>query len=678
MGTVGLNFGSPTSGAGFDVSSTVSEIVANLQRVETPWKNQISSLASQDTAISSLGTLFSSLSSDIGALTNFQGVMAQKEGSSSNTSVLELMNASSSAVAGAYSVVVGSLATTANGYLGPISKASDALSGSIVINGKTVNVPAPSTGNNTLSGLASAINAAGIGVSASVTSDANGSRLSLVSNTSGAAGSLSATSSITDTTTDTGLTYDANLATGANASLTVNGVSYSAASNSVTNIIPGVTFQLLGLSPNGAEVQVVIANHNSGIESAVNQFVTDYNSLISAINTQEGRDSSGNPEPLFGSPTISLLQQQLLSGLNLESPNGYLDSVPSTLGATLSGSMTIQVGSGTAYTFEIGAGTSSGSTIYTGSGENTLAGLVSAINSANIGVTAGVSTTNGESTLTLTSQTAGSNGTLNVTSALTAATPTPLTYSDTGGFTSTTADSGTLGQANASDTLSGSVTIRVGSGTAQTFNLSSLPSQTLSDLASAINDAAMGVTATVVANNDGTSSLSLASGTIGASGVLSVTSKLYDTTSLTSTALSYNASSDINNLTELGISVNNDGSITFDANALDSALNSDFNSVVGFFQNATSWGQTFSNMLTNAGTSSATGILKLAQNSNSAIETTLNAEISKEDAYISAQQSKLTAELNQANQIMQELPNELNGMNELYSAITGYNRNPNG
>ena len=46
MGTVGLSFGSPTSGAGFDVSSTVAAIVANLQNVETPWKNQLTTLES--------------------------------------------------------------------------------------------------------------------------------------------------------------------------------------------------------------------------------------------------------------------------------------------------------------------------------------------------------------------------------------------------------------------------------------------------------------------------------------------------------------------------------------------------------------------------------------------------------------------------------------------------------
>ena len=73
MGTVGLSFGSPTSGAGFDVSATVAAIVGNLQNVETPWKTQLTALESQDTAISSLGTLFSNLSNDMSSLTDFHG-----------------------------------------------------------------------------------------------------------------------------------------------------------------------------------------------------------------------------------------------------------------------------------------------------------------------------------------------------------------------------------------------------------------------------------------------------------------------------------------------------------------------------------------------------------------------------------------------------------------------------
>ena len=85
----------------------------------------------------------------------------------------------------------------------------------------------------------------------------------------------------------------------------------------------------------------MIANDNSGVESAMSQFVSDYNSLVSAMNTQEGNDSSGNPEPLFGSPTLSLLQQQILGGLNTSNPNGYLTSISNNTDTTLAGSVSI-------------------------------------------------------------------------------------------------------------------------------------------------------------------------------------------------------------------------------------------------------------------------------------------------------------------------------------------------
>ena len=247
-------------------------------------------------------------------------------------------------------------------------------------------------------------------------------------------------------------------------------------SNTATNLIPGVTFQIL--SPTATDssgdpvpVQVIIANDNSGVESAVNTMVTDYNSLINAINAQTGNDASGNAEPLFGSPTLSLLQQQLLSSINTQNPNGYLDAIK-----------------------------------------------------------------------------------------------------------------------NASDTLSGTISIQVGSGTAHQIDMSTLSDQTLSGLASAINAASIGVTATVVTQN-GLSTLTLLSGTAGSAGALNVTSNIVDTTN-SNTTLNYTHSSDIPGLTGLGISVNNDGSISLDANTLDSALNSDFSSVVGFFQNANSWGMT--------------------------------------------------------------------------------------
>ncbi|MGB8030557.1 MAG: flagellar filament capping protein FliD [Terracidiphilus sp.] len=690
MGTVGLSFGSPTSGAGFDVSSTVVEIVSNLQNVETPWKTQLTSLESQDSVISNLGTLFSNLSNDMSSLTDFQGILAQKEGSSSDNNVLQLTAASSSATAGTHTVVVNNLAQTSSGYLDSIANASDALSGSMTIqlgNGTTENIvigaapnpPAANTiytgsGVNTLAGIASAINSANLGLTANVLADSTGSRLSLVSGTSGQAGQLTVTSSLIDpnlvsSTNSTGAMNYNDGVDGKDASLTIDGVPLTSASNTVSNLIPGVTFQLLAPSAQESDttlesVQVVIANDNSGVESTVNQFVTDYNSLISAINTQEGHDSSGNPEPLFGSPTLSLLQQELLGGLDTLNPNGYVDPVSSAAGVTLSGSITIQMGSNAAQTVNVGDSST----------PDTLSGLAAAINAANLGVNAGIATSDGQSTLTLTSQTAGTSGALTVISALTASTPTPLKYSDTTPYTSSTPDIGTLGAvAGANDALSGSLTIQVGSGTAQTITLDSSDS-TLSGLMGAINGLS-GVSAEL---DEAGTGLTLTSGTNGAAGALIVTSNIVDTTSPTTTALNYNTSADINSLTSLGISVNNDGSLAFDADSLDSVLNTDYSSVAGFFQNANSWGQTFANILSGASTSSSTGILSLASSSNSMIESTLNADISREQSLISAEQSSLTTELNNANEILQQLPTELDGMNELYSAITGYDQNLNG
>jgi flagellar hook-associated protein 2 len=802
MGTGGLSFGSPTSGAGFDVSSTVASIVSNLKNVETPWNTQLTALESQDTAISSLGTLFSSLSNDMSSLTDAEGILSEKTGSSSDTNVLSLTAADSTAIAGTHTVEVTNLATTSSGYLAPIANASDALTGSITLQagtggtpetiflGAASGTPAPNTiytgsGANTLSSLAAAINSSGVGIDASVLTDASGSRLSLVSGTSGAGGNIAISSNtIADTsnTASTTLSYtgaagstSGTLATvgsasdtlsgtmsiqvgngaaytvvfgaapvppiantiytgsasgdntlaglasaisaagigvaasavnnvlslssgtsgvlavtsgivdtysslgytptvaGSNANLTVDGINLTSASNTVANLIPGVTFQLLAPSTSGEQVQVVIGNDNTDIESTVNQFVTDYNSLISAMNTQEGNNSSGIPEPLFGSPTLSLLQQQLMNGVNTENPNGYLDAITNTsdtltgsinielagglrlgysgtvgsdadastgtaaqtstgtlnqimnAGDTLSGSISIEVGTGTAQTVNMGDSST----------PDTLTGLAQAINAANIGVNAAVVTnSDGSSSLSITSGTPGTAGTLTVNSSI-------------------------------ADTSTQTIQVPTSSG-----------NNTLAGLAGAINSSHSGVTANVVTNSSG-SQLVLVSDTEGSSGALTVASSVTDAT--TGTALNYNNSdSDINSLTSLGISVNNDGSLTLDATSLDSLLNSDYSSVVGFFQNANSWGQTFSTMLTNSGTTAGTGILALASSSNSNIESTLNADISKENMYISAQQTSLTAELNSANEIMQQLPSQLDGVNELYSAITGYNQNSGG
>jgi flagellar hook-associated protein 2 len=460
MGTVGLNFGSATSGAGFDVTTTVSSILGIQQAIETPWKTQLSTLQAQDTVFTSLGTDLSTLTTAMQALTTGDGVLAEKQGSSSDSNVLTLTGASPTAVAGSHTVTVQNLASTASEYTDEITDPTAVLAGQITISGTPI--PIDST-NNTLSTLSAAINADSLGVTASVITDANGSRLSLVSATSGAGGQAvisDITNALTYTTAINTTPTTLNLNTGQsgiNANLTVDGFSISSASNTVSGAIPGVTFQLLSVPPSTENIQIQVTNNNSDIEAAVQSFVTAYDQVNTDINTQEGNDSSGNPEPLFGNSTLTLIQSQLQTAL---------------LGGHASGS--------------------------------------------------------------------------------------------------------------------------------------------------------------------------------------------------------------INSITQLGISVNDDGSLTFDSSSLDATLNSNFSDVLGYLQNPGSFGQNLSTTLNNLGTQAPNGAIYLAQQEKGTQETALNTDISNEEALLATEKTNLTTELNTANQVLQSIPEQLNEVNEMYSAVTGYNENPTG
>jgi flagellar hook-associated protein 2 len=456
MGTIGLSFGSPTSGQGIDVASTVTQMVTQLQGAEKPYKNQLTALQSQDTVISNLGSLLSTLSSDITALTNPVGVLSGKLGSSSDTNTLTLLSASTTATAGSHTVTVQQLAQTSTEASSAVA-ASDTLSGSFAFHigsssSQTVSVdPA----NNTIAGLAATINQAGLGVTASVVTDSSGSRLSLISQTSGAAGQITIdSSSLSDSASGTVSLIAGQ--PGQDAKLMVDGIQTTSASNTITGAIAGVTMQLLGTSASPTTpVQVQIDNDTASVTSALSTMVKDYNSVISALSAQEGKTASGNAEPLFGSPIISQLQQ-MLSGA-LTTPSG---------------------------------------------------------------------------------------------------------------------------------------------------------------------------------------------------------------TSLTSP-------------TQIGLSLNGDGTLSLNTDQLSTALNDNYSGVQALFQNTNSFGLNLEQAVNSAGTGSTTSILTQSQKANSTAESSLSSTISTMDARIATQQTSLTAELNAANQTLQEIPMQLNMVNEIYSAITGYNQSPN-
>ena len=385
-------------------------------------------------------------------------MFAEKQGSSSNTDLLSLTSASSSAVAGSHTIVIGQLAQTSTDVSTAVSNASDTLSGTVTIQGHTFNVDSADS-DTTLASLSAAINSAGIGVTASVITDSSGSRLSIVSGTSGAAaGQLSAiTGSLTDSSSGSAITFSNGQAgqpgqAGQDAQLTVDGVSITTSSNTVTGAIPGVTFQLLATS--ATPVQVQITDDTTDIATAISSFVSAYNTVVGDINTQEQSASGGASAPLLGSPLIAQLQESLTGSLF--------------------------------------SGTASGS---------------------------------------------------------------------------------------------------------------------------------------------------------------------------------------ISNITQLGLSVNTDGTLALDTDTLTGVLNSNLSDVTGFLQNSNSFGQTLSSALDNLGTQAPNGAIYLAQQQNSSQESALNTDITNENATLATQKITLTDELNTANQILQSIPEQLDEVNSVFDSLTGFNPN---
>jgi flagellar hook-associated protein 2 len=305
----------------------------------------MTTLQSQSTALTQIQTDATNLDNDMQALNNLTGPLSATTVTSSNPSILTATTTSGSTT-GNNVVVVNNLASTASFYSTAVASAStDVPPESFTITNASGAFSTITTGSgvNTMTDLENAINTAGLGVTASIINDASGSLLAIVSNTSGSAGSFTVTSS-------GGSFGFTNGASGTDASLTVNGINITSASNTVTGAVPGLTLNLLSASPLGSEVSLSVAPDTSTASTAINQFVTDYNTAIGNLNTQFADTGSGQGV-LADDPTVSNLQSELLQALNYTaSPAGSgTTTVPnlSSMGISVNDDGTLSVNSTT-------------------------------------------------------------------------------------------------------------------------------------------------------------------------------------------------------------------------------------------------------------------------------------------------------------------------------------------
>jgi flagellar hook-associated protein 2 len=350
---VSLNPASLLSGQGLDVSSLVSQLINQKSGQLTEWKDEQTTLQLQAGLLKSINDDLSNLATAVNALSDPLGALMTPAATSSNTGILSA-TATTLAPSGQHSIVVNNLASQGLIYADPVAAGASA---SILPTGQsnaelklqiggtggtTADIQITAGSNDTLTTLANSINTLSTqnhwGITASVVTDANGARLSVVSQATGTPGAIAVA---TNTTT---LNFSAPTG-GTNASLTIDGIPYHYATNTVPEgAIPGVTLNLASAAPN-TTVQVTVGPNVQGATNAINSFVSAYNQVINDINQQFSVNPATDSEgPLGADSALRGLQSSLMADVTYSvSGNSGLVNL-AALGINMNDDGTLTVG----------------------------------------------------------------------------------------------------------------------------------------------------------------------------------------------------------------------------------------------------------------------------------------------------------------------------------------------
>jgi flagellar hook-associated protein 2 len=134
---------------------------------------------------------------------------------------------------------------------------------------------------------------------------------------------------------------------GADASLTVDGVPISSASNTVTGAIAGVTLNLLSAPSSAETVNLSLSPDTTDITTAITNFVSAYNTLIGDVSTDIAyNNATSTAGPLQADSTAQSFYSDLLSSTNYNSGSSTLNTLNS-LGITTNSDGTLSFNPGT-------------------------------------------------------------------------------------------------------------------------------------------------------------------------------------------------------------------------------------------------------------------------------------------------------------------------------------------
>ncbi|MGO4477274.1 flagellar filament capping protein FliD [Massilia sp. 2TAF26] len=273
-------------GSGLNIESLVTQLMqaestplTQLQAKETSYKSKLSAFGTLKSAISSFQTAVKSVTgTSLAALT---------AASSDETIMKASTPAGGGATAGTYAIEVSKLATSdklSSAGVDPTKIFSPANSSMTISvgSGNPVNIPLD---DFSMSGLASAINGADAGVTATVINDGTMNHLVVTAKDTGSANTvkIAATGSVAQfDNTDPMTTTMSWQQKAGDAQFTVDGMPVVKSSNTVTDAIKGVTLNLAKTNV-GAPVNVTVAKDSDTIKKNVQGLIDAYNKIASTV-----------------------------------------------------------------------------------------------------------------------------------------------------------------------------------------------------------------------------------------------------------------------------------------------------------------------------------------------------------------------------------------------------------
>jgi flagellar hook-associated protein 2 len=332
---------SPGVGSGLDVQGIVSQLVALERRPIELLKQQATKLSTQLSSFGLMRSYVANLQSTAGQLAG-AALWSRTTATSSDTASVGV-TASASAAAGMYNIEVSQLARAQ-------SLASSAYANSAAVLGQgtlTLTRGDGSTaeivigpGDTSLAGIRDRINASDAGVSAAIVNDTSGARLVITSTRTG----LDAAITRIDVSGDAGLQALAfeqgvpgsvtETQTARNALARVNGLDIESASNTLENVVEGVTLTLSRVT--SAPVEVRVAADDEAVKKAVQDFVNAYNDLSKYLAKETAYDEATKKAgTLQGDRTAVVLMSQLRSLVSQPSGASSVFSSLSSVGVEL-------------------------------------------------------------------------------------------------------------------------------------------------------------------------------------------------------------------------------------------------------------------------------------------------------------------------------------------------------